>query len=94
VHGAWAAIDALLGAPAAVQLRAGERHWTLFRRLAVDIDASGNDIADAYLAAYALENNATWHIRNVESPIHVEMRDVVVIVRTVEDDDTNATITF
>jgi uncharacterized protein len=25
-----------------------------------DIDARGNDIADAYLAAYALENNATW----------------------------------
>jgi predicted nucleic acid-binding protein len=32
----------------------------LFRQLADDIDARGNDIADAYLAAYALENNATW----------------------------------
>ncbi|SON63091.1 Ribonuclease VapC43 [Mycobacterium simulans] len=57
---AWEAVDALLAAPAAMQLRAGERHWRLFRQLALDIDARGNDIADAYLAAYALENNATW----------------------------------
>lgn len=54
------AVDALLAAPAAMRLRAGERHWELFRRLASDIDARGNDISDAYLAAYALENNATW----------------------------------
>lgn len=54
------AVDALLAAPAAMKLRAGERHWKLFRQLASDIDARGNDIADAYLAAYALENNATW----------------------------------
>lgn len=57
---AWAAIDALVAAPATMQLRPGERHWTLFRQLAADIDARGNDIADAYLAAYALESNATW----------------------------------
>ncbi len=57
---AWDAVDALLRAPAAMQLRPGERHWGSFRQLARDIDARGNDIADAYLAAYALENNATW----------------------------------
>jgi len=57
---AWKAVDALLAAPAAMQLRAGERHWGLFRQLAADIGARGNDIADAFLAAYALENNATW----------------------------------
>ncbi|KZS76405.1 ribonuclease [Mycobacterium kansasii] len=59
-HDAWQGIDALLAAPAAVRLGPGERHWMLLRQLAADIDASGNDIADAYLAAYALENNATW----------------------------------
>lgn len=32
----------------------------LLAQLATDIDARGNDIADAYLAAYALEDNATW----------------------------------
>lgn len=57
---AWEAVEALLASPAAMPLRAGERHWTLFRQLADDIDARGNDIADAHLAAYALENNATW----------------------------------
>jgi uncharacterized protein len=57
---AWAAVDALLAAPATVPVVAGKRHWALFRQLADDIDARGNDLADAYLAAYALENNATW----------------------------------
>jgi len=57
---AWRAVDELLDAPAAMQLRAGERHWSLFRQLAIDIGARGNDLTDAYLAAYALENNATW----------------------------------
>lgn len=56
----WDAIDALLAAPAVLRLSAGERHWTLFRQLANDIEARGNDIADAFLAAYAMENNATW----------------------------------
>lgn len=59
-HDASEAVDALLAAPAAMQLRAGERHWSLFRQLAQDINARGNDVADAYLAAYAIENNATW----------------------------------
>jgi uncharacterized protein len=57
---AWAAVDALLAAPAAMPLRPGERHWALFRQLAEDISARGNDIPDAYVAAYAAENNATW----------------------------------
>ena len=51
---AWDAVDALLAAPAAMQLRPGERHWGSFRQLAGDIGARGHDIADAYLAAYAL----------------------------------------
>jgi toxin-antitoxin system PIN domain toxin len=57
---AWEAVDRLLAAPAAVRLQTGERHWGLFRQLADDIDARGNDVADAYLAAYAIDNNATW----------------------------------
>ncbi|MGV9803534.1 type II toxin-antitoxin system VapC family toxin [Mycobacterium sp. NPDC003449] len=57
---AWDAIDALIAAPAALTLRAGERHWTHFRQLCEDINAQGNDVADAYLAAYAMENNAVW----------------------------------
>jgi uncharacterized protein len=57
---AWDAVNSLLEAPAVMRLRAGDRHWGLFRQLASDIDARGNDIADAYLAAYSVENNATW----------------------------------
>jgi len=57
---AWESVEALLAAPAAMPLTAGKRHWTLFRQLSADIGARGNDIADAYLAAYAAENNATW----------------------------------
>ncbi|MEC9323087.1 MAG: type II toxin-antitoxin system VapC family toxin [Actinomycetota bacterium] len=58
---AWAAVQALRDAPAVVALRPTERHWDLFRQLATDIDARGNDVPDAYLAAYALENNATFY---------------------------------
>ncbi len=57
---AWAAVDAVMRAPASIALRAGSRHWDLFRQLAADVDARGNDVPDAYLAAYALENNATF----------------------------------
>lgn len=57
---AWAAVDALVRAPSAMHLAPGRRHWDLFRQLATDIDARGNDVSDAYLAAYAVENNATW----------------------------------
>lgn len=57
---AWNMVDALLDAPAAVLVRPGQRHWELFTALVHDVDARGNDIADAYLAAYAVENNATW----------------------------------
>jgi uncharacterized protein len=57
---AWQYLDALLAAPAAVQLRPGRRHWELFRALSRRTGATGNDFADAYLAAYAIENNATW----------------------------------
>lgn len=57
---AWKAVEALFAAPACMRVRPGERHWELFQQLARDIDACGNDIHDACLAAYALENNATW----------------------------------
>ncbi|MEO8540965.1 MAG: TA system VapC family ribonuclease toxin [bacterium] len=41
-------------------LREGPRHWDIFERLVVDIEATGPDVADAYLAAFAVENNATF----------------------------------
>jgi uncharacterized protein len=57
---AWARVDEILAAPAAILLRPGRRHWDTFRKLAAQVDARGNDISDAFLAAHAVENNATW----------------------------------
>lgn len=52
--------EALLSAPAGMRVRAGERHWGIFRHLVSDHGLRGNDVPDAYLAALALEQNATW----------------------------------
>ena len=43
-----------------VRVRAGERHWPNFRGLVEQHGLRGNDIPDAYLAALALEQGATW----------------------------------
>lgn len=52
--------DALLDAPAAMRVRPGERHWEIFRGLVSEDGLRGSDIPDAYLAALALEQGATW----------------------------------
>jgi toxin-antitoxin system PIN domain toxin len=57
---AWAMVETLLTAPAAVLVRPGQRHWEIFERLARSIGARGNDAADAYVAAYAVEQGAAW----------------------------------
>jgi len=57
---AWEMAAALMAAPAVMFLRPTARHWAAFGRLALEAHAAGSDLADAYLAAYAVENNATW----------------------------------
>jgi uncharacterized protein len=52
--------DALLDAPAAMRVRPGERHWAIFHDLVSQHGLRGNAIPDAYLAALALEQGATW----------------------------------
>lgn len=52
--------DAILAAPAAMRVRPGQRHWGIFRSLVSKHGLRGNDIPDAYLAALALEQRATW----------------------------------
>lgn len=56
---AWEFVDRLVAARATVQLLTSTRHWSHFRTLAHDIDARAGDLPDAYLAASALDNNAT-----------------------------------
>jgi toxin-antitoxin system PIN domain toxin len=57
---ALAFVHALESQPNAVRLRAGDRHWEIFERLCRESDARGNLIADAYLAALAIEQGCTW----------------------------------
>lgn len=52
--------DAILDAPAAMRVRPGERHWRIFHGLVAQHGLRGNDVPDAYLAALALEQGATW----------------------------------
>jgi toxin-antitoxin system PIN domain toxin len=44
--------------PAVMPLEPAERHWHVFTELCAEVFARGNDIADAYLAALAIEHGA------------------------------------
>jgi len=48
------------GSSAVVRLVGGPRHWQTFSSLVRAAAITGPDVADAYLAAFALENNATF----------------------------------
>jgi toxin-antitoxin system PIN domain toxin len=46
--------------PNAIVLAPGERHWGIFMRLCQEAGARGNLVADAYLAALAIETGSEW----------------------------------
>ena len=50
----------LTSSPAAVPVRPGIRHWTLFDSLCRSVGAAADVVPDAYLAALAIEHGATW----------------------------------
>lgn len=52
--------QALREAPAAVALRPGRNHWAIFDRLCRLPGVTANIVPDAYHAALAIENGATW----------------------------------
>lgn len=54
-------VRALRSSPNAVAVGPGERHWEIFLAMCREIDARGNDVPDAYHAAIAVENGATWY---------------------------------
>lgn len=54
-------VAALRSSPNVVSVEPGERHWDIFMELCREIGARGNDVADAYHAAVAVENGATWY---------------------------------
>ena len=57
---ALAFVAALRAQPNAVIVMPGERHWKIFDRLCRDAGARGNLVADAYLAALAIESGCEW----------------------------------
>ncbi len=52
--------DALRAQPNAVIVSPGARHWEIFERLCLGAGAKGNLVADAYLAALAIESGCEW----------------------------------
>lgn len=57
---AFAFVGELRDRPNAVLVTPGDRHWEIFVRLCQDVDARGNLVADAYLAALAIEAGSEW----------------------------------
>ncbi len=52
--------DVVRTRPNAVVVQPGPRHWSVFERLCRESRARGNLIADAYLAALAIESGCEW----------------------------------
>ncbi len=57
---ALAFVEGVRRSPPFVPVEPGPRHWTIFRKLCEEADAKGNLIADAYLAAIAIESGSEW----------------------------------
>ena len=51
---------ALLQQPTVERIRPGDRFWSIFTDLMVGTRSRGNDVPDAWLAAMAMERDATW----------------------------------
>ena len=52
--------EALRTQPNCVVISPGARHWRIFTELCATTNAKGNLVADAYLAALALESGSEW----------------------------------
>ena len=57
---ALAFAEQLRAQPSCVLVSPGTRHWEIFQRLCAEIDARGNMVPDAYLAALAIESGCEW----------------------------------
>jgi uncharacterized protein len=57
---ALAFVEALRAQPNVVLVHPGPRHWDVFTRLCTAAGAKGNLVADAYLAALAIEHGCEW----------------------------------
>jgi len=57
---ALAFLDVVRTRPNCVTPQPGARHWSIFERLCRETRAKGNLVADAYLAALAIESGCEW----------------------------------
>ncbi len=53
-------IDYVRSRPNVVSVVPGKTHWSLFQQLCRAVEARGNLVTDAYLAALAIEKGAEW----------------------------------
>lgn len=53
-------VDEITDNPNCVRITPGERHWNIFLDLCKKVNARGNLIPDAYLAALAIESGCEW----------------------------------
>jgi len=60
IHDAILFADGFREQPNAVLIQPGPRHWEIFRSLCRSAGARGNLVADAYLAALAIESGCEW----------------------------------
>ncbi len=57
---AFTFVDQITDSPNYVRISPGERHWNIFLNLCKTVNARGNLIPDAYLAALAIESGCEW----------------------------------
>ena len=53
-------VDYIRSRPNVTRIVPGRTHWSIFQRLCNTVQAKGNLVADAYLAALAIEKGAEW----------------------------------
>ncbi len=57
---ALAFVDRVRSQPNCVPVAPGPRHWEIFTALCRSVEARGNLVSDAYLAALAIESGSEW----------------------------------
>lgn len=57
---AFSFLESITSNPNCVRISPGEKHWDIFLNLCKTVNARGNLITDAYLAATAIESDCEW----------------------------------
>jgi toxin-antitoxin system PIN domain toxin len=60
LEAAFGFVEVVRTRPNCITIHPGPRHWSIFQRLCRESRARGNLVADAYLAALAIESGCEW----------------------------------